>query len=145
MHTVRARLWGFRFRVYVPKSDMGCDVLSCGEGEEEAACPPPADQLSLCAQCMQALVYKTVCSQMADDVAGGHSVCLVVAGLPQSGKRFSLIGKLGEFVAMGLAPRLAADILERAEQSRADGQLSCKVGIYQVLWVGGVWGVGCGV
>ena len=83
-------------------------------------------------------MYKTVCSQMANDVAGGHSVCLVVAGLPQSGKRFSLIGNLGEFVAMGLAPRLAADILERAEQSRADGQLSCKVGIYQVLWVGRV-------
>ena len=113
-------------------------MLSCGKGEEEAAFPPLADQLSLCTQCMQALVYKTVCSQMANDVAGGHSVCLVVAGLPQSGKRFSLIGKLGEFVAMGLAPRLAADILERAEQSRADGQLSCKVGIYQVLWVGRV-------
>ena len=70
---------------------------------------------------------------MADDVVGGHSACLVVAGPPQSGKRFSLVGNLGEFVGMGLAPRLAADILDRAEQARADGPLSCNVGVYQVL------------
>lgn len=71
---------------------------------------------------------------MADDVVGGHSACLVVAGPPQSGKRFSLVGNLGEFVGMGLAPRLAADILDRAEQVQADGPLSCNVGIYQVTW-----------
>jgi len=76
-------------------------------------------------------VYKTVCAQMADDVVRGHSACLIVAGPPQSGKRFSLVGKLGEFVGMGLAPRLASDILDRMEHS-ADGPLSCKMGIYQV-------------
>ena len=76
-------------------------------------------------------MYKTVCAQMADDVVRGHSACLIVAGPPQSGKRFSLVGKLGEFVGMGLAPRLASDILDRMEHS-ADGPLSCKIGIYQV-------------
>ena len=69
---------------------------------------------------------------MADDVAGGQSACIIVAGPTQSGKRFSLVGKLGEFVGMGLAPRLAADILDRIEVARSDCSLFCKLGIYQV-------------
>lgn len=69
---------------------------------------------------------------MAEEIVGGQSACLIVAGPPQSGKRFSLVGRLGEFVGMGLAPRLAADILDRMEGAGVDGPLSCKIGIYQV-------------
>lgn len=82
---------------------------------------------------VQALVYTTVCAQMADDVARGQSPMLIVTGPPQSGKKFSLVGKLGEFVGMGISGRLAADILERIEHAAgAEGALSCRMGIYQV-------------
>lgn len=87
----------------------------------------------------QALVYKSVCGQMAEDVAGGKSAIAIVAGPPHSGKRFSLVGKLSELVGMGLVPRLAADILARIESLGADANpLYCMMGIYQVMGVGRV-------
>jgi hypothetical protein len=84
------------------------------------------------------MVYKTVCSQMANDVACKKTACLIIGGPRESDKHFSLIGKLGNFVGMGIAPRLAADVLERIEGLRSDGVLTCKMAIYQILRVGRV-------
>ncbi len=88
--------------------------------------------------CGQAIVYKKVCSQMADDVACKKTACLIIGGPRERDKHFSLVGKLGNFVGMGIAPRLAADVLERLEGLRSDEALTCKMGIYQILGVGRV-------
>jgi hypothetical protein len=79
----------------------------------------------------QAMVYQNSCLGMAQDVALGQTACVLVGGPKGSGKHFTLVGQLGNFGEMGVAPRLAADILEKVESMRSDAA-TCKMGIYQV-------------
>lgn len=81
---------------------------------------------------MQALVYKNFCLGMAEDVALGQTACVIVGGPRGSGKQFCLVGQLGNFGGMGIAPRLAADILDKVESMRSDAAMTVKMGIYQV-------------
>ena len=85
----------------------------------------------------QAAVFAGVCGRMADGLIDGHSACLVVAGPENSGRHFSLVGTLGEVAGIGLAPRLAADILDKMAGAQSDDAcaLRCRIAVYQVMGI----------
>ena len=85
----------------------------------------------------QAAVFAGVCGRMADGLIDGHSACLVVAGPENSGRQFSLVGTLGEVAGIGLAPRLAADILDKMAGAQSDDAcaLRCRIAVYQVMGI----------
>ena len=83
----------------------------------------------------QAAVFAGVCGRMADGLIDGRSACLVVAGPEHSERQFSLVGTLGEVAGIGLAPRLAADILDKMAGTQSDAALRCRIAVYQVMGI----------